>query len=87
LSLINISRIIEGIDGEETPKFSRCNFCQLVLPQHLLRIEDVNMLKDKQWTCNYDNCEQKNDFSRKECEKCGHLIQEYKYQPRFLFKR
>jgi len=77
---------MESFEDEDL-KISRCNYCQLILPQHLLRIEDVNLMKDPYWICHRGNCGYKNEATKQQCAKCDTLIQEYKYQPRFLFKR
>lgn len=78
---------METLEGEEKLIVHRCNYCQILLPEYLLRAEDVKVLKDETWTCHYNECGTKNNFTKHQCEKCQNLVREYEYQPRFLFPR
>jgi len=69
-------------------KLHRCNFCQLVFPEYLLRVEDVNLINENGWACHNPKCGgRRNSYLKKCCDLCGSLVQEYKYQRRFIFKR
>ncbi len=75
---------MDASEGEKDLKLYRCNYCQLVLPKHLLRLEDYVTINEKHWVC---ACEIKNDFSVSKCKDCNTLIPEYLFQRRFIFKR
>jgi len=73
---------------KENLKLHRCNFCQLVFPEYLLRVEDLNLINENGWSCHNPSCSgRRNSYLKKCCDLCGSLVQEYKYQRRFIFKR
>lgn len=73
------------VPGDAELKLYRCNFCQLVFPEDLLRREDMNLIHTKEWDCH--KCFAKNPFTVQNCHECGSLIQEYKLQRKYIFKR
>lgn len=71
--------------GDPELNLYRCNYCQLVFPKDLLRKEDTELIKYNTWECH--KCFAKNPFTNQNCQSCGSLIQEYKLQRKYIFKR
>jgi len=66
-------------------KIHRCNYCELVYPEHFIRIEDIRMLNETKWEC--EKCNEFNPFTTAKCGRCETLVKQHLYQQRFILKK
>ena len=73
--------------GDQIPPLYRCNHCQLMCPEFLLRQEDVDQLHNENWKCS--KCGGENTWDYFECQnpQCGAYVPQFEYQQRHIFKK